>query len=182
MNAWSGRLSLSKSTIVLADGCFDPLHLGHIAYLRVAASIGTVIVNVAPDAAVRAKGREPFQSTYERTETIRSLKYVSDVRAGSLVEALKEVRPQFLLKGRQWSGGLPSDVLDACKEYGVTILYSETQARTSTDRLMCVNRQYNNAAEDSCRLGPRCDCNMAGAKNDRQRPGYATTASQGEMP
>src|SRR5438094_738945 len=63
---------------VLADGAFDPIHAGHLRYLQTAARYGTrhglrLLVRVAPDEVIRAKGREPFQTQQERAGMLRQL-------------------------------------------------------------------------------------------------------------
>lgn len=125
-------MSLNK---VLADGCFDPLHVGHMRYLRVAADLGQLIVNVAPDAAIRAKGREPFQSLPERLATLANVHGVTATCSYALTTALHTLLPRYLVKGSDWYGRLPTDVIEACRAFDVTIVYTDTQERTSTERL-----------------------------------------------
>jgi cytidyltransferase-like protein len=126
----------SRGGIVLADGCFDPLHVGHIDYLDAAARMGhTLIVTIGDDDKIRAKGREPFQSTLERKATIDSLRCVTRVSLMSLVQAIEVWKPGILVKGIDWVGQLPADVLAACRAHDVTIAYVDTQTRTSTERL-----------------------------------------------
>jgi len=54
-----------KKTIVLVTGGFDPIHSGHIAYLKTAASMGdTLIVGLNSDKwLIRKKGKSlmPFK-------------------------------------------------------------------------------------------------------------------------
>lgn len=122
--------------IVLADGCFDPIHIGHLRYLEVAASLGELYVNVASDETIRAKGREPFQTRIERAE---SLSRVQDVREAfwywSLLEAIANRRPDFLVKGIEWQNCLPADVLTMCAKTGTHVVFTQTRSRTSTERL-----------------------------------------------
>lgn len=121
---------------VLADGCFDPLHVGHLSYLRSASIYGTLYVHIAPDDAIRAKGREPFQSRQERAVLVNSLDMVRGTwMRVSLAEAIRDIKPHYLVKGSDWCGKLPEDVLKACQEVGAQIVYTETQSKTSTERL-----------------------------------------------
>lgn len=122
--------------MILADGCFDPLHVGHVRYLRAArlCGPGVVVVRVAPDAAIRAKGREPFQVLKERRELIEGLGYLT-VDTTTLVAAIRDLKPSVLVKGDDWRERLPADVLDACAAHGTEILFTQTNSRTSTERL-----------------------------------------------
>lgn len=121
---------------VLADGCFDPIHVGHVAYLEAASKLGRLFVNVASDDEIRSKGREPFQSRDERTKTVMALSSVSDtIWHETLSIAIRSLRPAVLAKGRDWIGNLPHDVVVACREVGTVIVYTDTQERTSTERL-----------------------------------------------
>lgn len=121
---------------VLVDGCFDPIHIGHLRYIGVAASFGDVYVNVAPDAAIIAKGRQPFQSRKERAN---ALEHVKGVVAASwywtLAEAVNYYEPDVLAKGIEWEGRLPPEVMAACAKHGTHIVFTQTQSRTSTERL-----------------------------------------------
>lgn len=123
------------SYAVLADGCFDPLHIGHIRCLRVAAALGEVVVNVAPDEAIRAKGREPFQSAEERVATLYGVVGVSAACSYGLTTAIHTFKPKYLVKGVDWVGRLPESVLKACAEHHTTIIYTDTRERSSTERL-----------------------------------------------
>ena len=68
--------------IVIASGYFNPLHIGHIKYLRGASLLGSeLIVIVNSDGQVRMKGNTPFMSLKERMEIIRELKCVDYVVA-----------------------------------------------------------------------------------------------------
>jgi cytidyltransferase-like protein len=122
---------------VLADGCFDPLHYGHVRYLVTAAAYGpALIVRVAPDSAITAKGRTPFQAQDERARTVLALGAVDRVCThDTLALAILDLHPKYLVKGEDWRGKLPEDVLKACQAIGTEIVYTDTQERTSSERL-----------------------------------------------
>jgi len=134
--------------VVLADGCFDPLHVGHIGYLEAASKLGNLFVHIASDEAIRAKGREPFQSRTERRHMVASLKFVyGTCDYPSLVDAIRQFTPNALVKGRDWLGKLPHDVVVACREVGTVIVYTDTQERTSTQRLNTEKAKIEQLAE-----------------------------------
>jgi rfaE bifunctional protein nucleotidyltransferase chain/domain len=68
--------------VVLANGCFDLLHVGHIRYLEDARALGDLlIVGVNGDAAVRrlkGSGR-PLMPAAERAEMLAALRAVDHV-------------------------------------------------------------------------------------------------------
>jgi cytidyltransferase-like protein len=122
--------------MVLADGAFDPLHYGHIRYLSEAAAFGPLVVRIAPDSVIAAKGRVPFQWRHERARTIAALRMVDSVIFDdTLEEAIQRLRPTYLVKGADWHGRLSASLNAACAEAGTEIFYVETQERTSTERL-----------------------------------------------
>ncbi len=95
--------------IVLANGCFDLLHVGHVRYLRGAKTLGgKLIVAMNSDASVRqikGDGR-PFMPEQERAEIVAALADVDavvifdepDVRA-----LIREVRPDVQAKGTDYT-------------------------------------------------------------------------------
>ena len=123
--------------MVLADGCFDPIHWGHIRYLAVCASFGPVSVRVASDEAIFDKGRIPYQSHEERMKTVAAIRSVDTVidTTDTLAQTIRQWEPDYLVKGADWRERLPSDVLLACTEVGTQIVFVDEQTRTSTERL-----------------------------------------------
>jgi len=78
VNAWRQ----AGEQIVLANGCFDLVHVGHIRYLRGAKSLGgKLVVAMNSDASVRqikGEGR-PFMPEHERAEIVAALADVDAV-------------------------------------------------------------------------------------------------------
>jgi len=112
----------SGDRIVLANGCFDLLHVGHVRYLHAARELGgKLIVAVNADASVRAlKGEgRPLMPADERAEILASLADVdavvifseNDVRA-----IIREIRPHFHAKGTDYTAeSVPErDEVEAC--------------------------------------------------------------------
>ena len=99
----------SGEPIVLANGCFDLLHVGHVRYLRGAKALGgKLVVAVNSDRSVReikGPGR-PFMPAEERAEIMASLADVDavvifdepDVRA-----LIRELRPEVQAKGTDYT-------------------------------------------------------------------------------
>jgi D-glycero-beta-D-manno-heptose 1-phosphate adenylyltransferase len=95
--------------VVLANGCFDLLHVGHIRYLEDARALGDLlIVGVNGDAAVRrlkGPGR-PLMPAAERAEMLAALRAVDHVvvfdddTADALVGLL---RPTVHAKGTDYT-------------------------------------------------------------------------------
>ena len=95
--------------IVLANGCFDLLHVGHVRYLHGAKALGgKLIVAMNADASVRqlkGDGR-PLMPADERAEVIAALADVDavvifdepDVRA-----LIREIRPDVQAKGTDYT-------------------------------------------------------------------------------
>jgi cytidyltransferase-like protein len=63
--------------IVIASGYFNPLHIGHIRYLKAAKALGDyLVVIVNNDKQVALKGSVPFMQEKDRWEIVKSLKFV----------------------------------------------------------------------------------------------------------
>jgi cytidyltransferase-like protein len=64
--------------VVVISGYFNPVHTGHIDYIKGAAALGDkLVVIVNNDAQVSLKGSTPFMSEYERVEIVSSIKGVT---------------------------------------------------------------------------------------------------------
>jgi cytidyltransferase-like protein len=67
-------------TIVLCSGGFDPIHSGHIEYLRIAATLGDIlVVAVNSDEWLKRKKGNFFMPFNERAEIVRNLRHVDFV-------------------------------------------------------------------------------------------------------
>ncbi len=108
--------------IVLTNGCFDLLHVGHVRYLQGAKALGgRVVVAVNSDASARrlkGEGR-PLMPARERAEIVAALEAVDavvifeepDVRA-----LIRELRPDIQAKGTDYTeAGVPERAeVEAC--------------------------------------------------------------------
>jgi D-beta-D-heptose 7-phosphate kinase/D-beta-D-heptose 1-phosphate adenosyltransferase len=94
--------------IVLTNGCFDLLHVGHVRYLRSARSEGDLlVVGLNSDRSVRrlkGPGR-PVTRFAERAETLAALScvdYVVGFGEDTPERLVREVDPHVLVKGEDW--------------------------------------------------------------------------------
>ena len=97
--------------IVLANGCFDVLHVGHVRYLEGAkAAAGLLVVGVNSDASVtslKGEGR-PLLSDAARAELVAALEPVDLVVVfeGDTVSGLiRALRPHVHCKGTDYTEG-----------------------------------------------------------------------------
>jgi len=87
--------------VVLVTGGFDPLHSGHLAYLKAAKALGSrLIVGInSDDWLIRKKGKN-FLPEQERHEILSSIKYVDGCilfndQDDTAIEAIKNVMMLF---------------------------------------------------------------------------------------
>ena len=95
--------------LVLTNGCFDLLHLGHVRYLQAARSLGDALaVAINGDDSVRSlKGEgRPLSPEGARAEVVAALECVDhvvifpEVRATHLLE---QARPSIYVKGGDYT-------------------------------------------------------------------------------
>ncbi len=112
--------------IVALSGGFDPLHVGHVRYIKGALSLGesmVVIVN-GDDFLVKKKGR-PFMPVEERMEIINALRgvcYVCPWDGWTVDGALEILRPRVFAKGGDRTGPENIPEWDTCQRLGIRIM------------------------------------------------------------
>ena len=103
------QMDAQGQKLVLTNGCFDLLHVGHVRYLRQARELGdALVIALNSDASVRAlKGpTRPVTTEEDRAEILRALACVDRVvvfdepRVTRLIEA---IRPHIYTKGGDYS-------------------------------------------------------------------------------
>ncbi|MFY9793420.1 MAG: adenylyltransferase/cytidyltransferase family protein [Candidatus Sulfotelmatobacter sp.] len=109
--------------IVLANGNFDLLHVGHVRYLRGAKELGgKLVVAINSDESVRAlKGeRRPVMPADERAEIVAAFADVDAVVIFSELDVralIREIRPDIQAKGTDYTvDSVPER--DVVAEYG----------------------------------------------------------------
>jgi rfaE bifunctional protein nucleotidyltransferase chain/domain len=108
----STRIEQARSAgarIVLANGCFDVLHVGHVRYLAGARALGDVlVVGINSDEQVaRLKGAgRPVMPAAERAELIASLEsvtYVTIFNEPTVEQLLLTLKPDVHAKGTDYT-------------------------------------------------------------------------------
>ena len=136
--------------IVLANGCFDLLHVGHIRYLEGARREGDVlVVGVNADSSVRqlkGPGR-PILPEQARAELVAALAAVSYVvifdqpDVGALLTAL---RPDVHAKGTDYTAETVPE-RDLAAQLGIRVAIVGDPKQHSTHQLIARVRRESNA-------------------------------------
>lgn len=89
---------------VMVSGGFDPLHKGHVRYIKYASMLGKVTVALNSDAWLKRKKGYIYMAWADRAEILMALKYVHKVVPvddddGSVCKALYEHKPDFFVNG-----------------------------------------------------------------------------------
>ncbi|HUX07555.1 MAG TPA: adenylyltransferase/cytidyltransferase family protein [Acidobacteriota bacterium] len=109
--ALAERLREEGRTVVLANGAFDPLHVGHVRYLKAAKECGdTLFVALNSDSSVRGlKGPgRPVITQDERAEILCALEpvgYVLIFDEPTVEQVIRALRPDFHCKGTDYTPG-----------------------------------------------------------------------------
>ncbi len=142
------RLRADRKRIVLANGCFDLLHVGHVRYLRAARKLGDVLfVGINSDAAVaRLKGRgRPLMPAAERAEILLALREVDHVvvfeedTADRLVAAL---RPHVHAKGTDYRADSVPEAATVQKVGGRVEIVGDPKDHSSRDLIVRIVEHF----------------------------------------
>lgn len=127
---------------VLATGCFDILHVGHVTLLENASDYGDLYVGLNSDRAVRelkGEGR-PVNPFVARAAVVAALACVTkvfeidDVRVATTIRTLS---PDFWFKGGDYTlETLDKDEVAAAKEVGCRIVLVPTIGDYSTTKML----------------------------------------------
>lgn len=117
------RMRSSGSTIILANGCFDLFHVGHVRYLAGAKALGGVlVVGINSDRQTRflkGEGR-PFMPENERAELVSALRCVDLVTIfdePTVEELIRAIKPDYHAKGTDYTTDTVPE-RETVREYG----------------------------------------------------------------
>ncbi|MFT7487231.1 MAG: rfaE bifunctional protein nucleotidyltransferase chain/domain [Candidatus Paceibacteria bacterium] len=135
-----------KKRVVLGNGCFDLLHVGHLRYLQDAASRGDVLILAinSDDSVRRLKGESrPWMPATERAELLCALRCVDRVfpfDEDSLEASLRLLRPDVHAKGPDYTPQtVPEGPVD--RELGIEIAICGDPKDHSSSELFIKLRQ-----------------------------------------
>ena len=107
--AWRQKIRATGKKLVVTNGCFDILHLGHVTYLENARNFGdALLIGVNSDDAVRGlKGAgRPVNSETDRQSVLAALQSVDGVCLFTDTAATKflaAARPDIYVKGGDYT-------------------------------------------------------------------------------
>lgn len=121
--------------IVLANGCFDPLHYGHLLHLMAARAMGSrLVVALTSDRLVRLEkgASRPAVDYPRRAMALRELRSVDEVVPNDdadLCVVLRRVRPAVFVKGVDYVQGFPQQ--QAIEAMGIRVAFTHTEKFSS---------------------------------------------------
>ena len=127
---------------VAVSGYFDPLHVGHLEYLKLAKSLGDyLIVIVNSNSQCKIKKGKPFMDENDRLEIVRNLKMVDEVflsidQDKTVCKSLEKIRPDIFANGGDRSTDeVPETVI--CNKYKIKMIDGlGEKIRSSSEQLL----------------------------------------------
>lgn len=139
--------------MVLTNGCFDLLHLGHVRYLAAARAFGDVLILALNDdeSVRRLKGpHRPLVPLAERAELLAALRSVDAVvpfSEDTAEETVRVLRPDVYVKGGDYAGasgaGKPLPEAAIVRAAGGRVeIVSFVEGHSTTDLIATIRERY----------------------------------------
>ena len=114
--------TVREHALVCASGYFDPLHAGHVEYLKDAKALGDKLVVILNRDDQRRAGTRMAQES--RKAILESVRWVDSVVLSvddgpSVADTLRLIRPSIFAKG----GAASPEELLACGECGIDVVH-----------------------------------------------------------
>ena len=139
------------SIIVLANGCFDLFHVGHIRYLAGAKALGDIlIVGINSDRQTRLlKGvGRPYMPENERAEiasALRCVDFVTIFDEPTVEELIRAIKPDFHAKGTDYTPDTVPE-REIVREYGGKVaIVGDPKNHSSTSLIEIVKGRRQDA-------------------------------------
>jgi len=130
--------------VVLANGCFDLLHVGHVRHLQRARTFGDILVVAVNDdrSSRNLKGEWPVFHSCERADMLCALECVSYVIIfeGDMYKLVSTLQPELHVKGGDFKDKeIPESV--AVREYGGATMILPIESHWHTSEIIDTIRQ-----------------------------------------
>ena len=112
---------------IAVSGYFDPIHVGHLEYLKMAKSLGDILVVIVNNnqQCVLKKGKF-FMDENDRLEIVKAIKYVDEVVLSvdldkTVCKSLELIRPNIFANGGDRSTEEVPET-SVCKKYKIKMV------------------------------------------------------------
>ena len=128
-----------KSVTVAVSGAFDPIHVGHVRYIREAAKLGNkLIVILNSDAFLLRKKGFVFMPFEERKEILENIKGVDEVFASvdedqTVRKSLEYLKPDIFAKGGARTGPENIPEVATCEKIGCKVVTNVGGSQVHSD-------------------------------------------------
>ena len=145
--------------VVLISGYFNPLHTGHLDYIKAASELGDkLVVIVNNDKQVELKGSKPFMKEFDRMRIVSEIKGVDKAiltidKSGSVIETLKAIYNEYAVDyffdsmtfcngGDRTKGNSPEE--QYCEWRGIKTVYNVGGGKTQSSSSLLKESPYHN--------------------------------------
>ncbi|MBI1846236.1 MAG: adenylyltransferase/cytidyltransferase family protein [Candidatus Rokubacteria bacterium] len=150
--ALADRLRAEGKRIVLANGCFDLLHVGHVRYLEAARELGDVLIVAinSDDAVTRLKGAgRPLMPAAEREEILQSLRAVDHVVVfddDTADRLIARLRPHVQAKGTDYTEATVPERATVAAGGGEVRIAGDPKRHSTRDLIGLIRARFGPAA------------------------------------
>ena len=112
---------------VAVSGYFDPIHVGHLEYLRMAKELGdSLVVIVNNNYQCKLKKGKHFMDENDRVEIVKALRFVDEVflsvdKDRTVCKSLEEIKPDVFANGGD-SATSEDPEIPVCKKFNIKMV------------------------------------------------------------
>ena len=158
----------NNNKIILANGCFDLLHAGHVRYLAGAKALGGfLVVGVNSDSQVRIlKGENrPYVSESERVEIVSAFRFVDALTVfdePTVEQLIDAIRPDYHAKGTDYTADTVPEREIVRKYGGQVAIVGDPKDHSSTDLISSVKAEISGSSANLTRNNDKNDVGSSG--------------------
>ena len=120
-------MSAKNKIRVAVSGYFDPIHIGHLEYLRMAKELGdSLVVIVNNNYQCKLKKGKHFMDENDRVEIVKALRFVDEVFLSidndrTVCKSLEEIKPDIFANGGDRAASEVPET-PVCKKFNIKMV------------------------------------------------------------